>query len=116
MTIESASVTAIVVAAAASSVSIVFGLVRAFRVTSRLKKSSASPGFVAATRLPAQGERIAAGVQRLRALGDRWNAIVERLTAAQDASDRLSEGVASVSACVIGLLDAFAPSLRGRAS
>lgn len=116
MTIEAASVTAIIVGAAAVLGSMIFLLVRALRIGTRLEHISSSPSMVAATTLPAAGSRIAVGVERLGLMGERVQSIVEQLTAARDASERLREGVASVSACVIDLLDVFAPSLRGSAA
>lgn len=114
MTAEAMSVTAIIIAAAALLVSLVFAFFRALRIASRLRKTSKSSGFAAATALPAAGARIAAGAQQLQAIG-RWKAVVERLAYAHDASDRLREDVDAVAACVVDLLDLFVPSLRGSA-
>ena len=116
MTAESVSVSAIIVAAGVLLGSAAFAFVNALRIGSRLKKISASPAFVAATRLPTLGERIATGAARLQAIGGRFEAAAEQLTAARDASTRLHDGVESVAACIVGLLDVFVPSMRGRAS
>jgi hypothetical protein len=116
MSAQALSVTAVVIGAVAVLGSVAFLLYRALRINARLERMSSSPSMVAATRLPALGERIAIGIERLQATGDRFDGIVERLTAAHDASERLRESIASVSACVVGLLDVFTPSQRGRAS
>ena len=116
MTIESASIAAIVVGVAAALSALIYALVVALRVQARLRRVSGSAAAVAARQLPAQAERIAAGVQRLQAFGERWDVLVDRLTAARDASTRLQSGIDSVAACVIDLLETFAPSLRGTAS
>lgn len=116
MSIESASIVAIVIGAVAVLASMVYALVRALKFQSRLKRISTSPAFVAASKLPRLGDRIAAGVQQLQAIGGRLDVAIERLTAAHEASDRLSEAIASVATCVVDLLETFAPSLRGSAS
>lgn len=115
MSIESASIVAIVIGAVAVLASMVYALVRALKFQSRLKRISNSPAFVAASKLPRLGDRIAAGVQQLQAIGGRLDVAIERLTAAHEASDRLSEAIASVATCVVDLLETFAPSLRGSA-
>lgn len=116
MNLENASIVAIMIGAVAVLATVVYALVRALRIQSRLKRIADSPAVVAASELPALGERISAGVEKLQAASDRWDELAERLTAARDASTRLQSGIESVAACVIDLLETFAPSLRGTAS
>ena len=116
MTLENVSIAAIIIGAVAVLGSVVYALVRVLSIRSRLKRISDSPAFVAATKLPALGERISIGIEKLQAASDRWDELAERLTAARDASTRLQSGIDSVAACVIDLLETFAPSLRGTAS
>jgi len=116
MTLESASIVAIIIGAVAVLASMAFALIRALNIRARLKRISNSPASVAASKLPQLGERISAGVEKLQAASDRWDGLAERLTAARDASTRLQSGIDSVAACVIDLLETFAPSLRGTAS
>lgn len=116
MTSESASIAAIIVAAIALLASLVYLLVRGVTIQSRVKRISNSPAAVAAAKLPALGERISAGVQQLQSSGERLDDLVEQVTAARDAGGRLRSGIDSVAACVVDLLDTFAPSARGSAS
>ncbi|HEY7993124.1 MAG TPA: hypothetical protein VID24_02800 [Candidatus Eremiobacteraceae bacterium] len=116
MKLESASIVAIIIGAIAVLAAAVYALLAALQTRSRVRRISDSPALVAASKLPALGERISAGVESLQAASDRWDALVEQLTAAQDATARLQSGIDSVAACIVDLLDVFAPSLRGRAS
>jgi hypothetical protein len=116
MNLESASIVAIIVGAVALLASMAYALIRALNIQARLKRISNSPAFVAASKLPKLGERISVGVEKLQAASDRWDGLAERLTAARDASARFQSGIDSVAACIVDLLDVFAPSLRGRAS
>ncbi|HET9342250.1 MAG TPA: hypothetical protein VFO25_05015 [Candidatus Eremiobacteraceae bacterium] len=116
MNLENASIVAIIIGAVAVLATVVYALVRGLRIRSRLTRITDSPAFVAASELPALGERISAGIEKLQAASDRWDELAHRLTAARDASSRLQSGIDSVAACVIDLLDTFAPSLRGTAS
>ena len=115
MTAESASIAAILLGAVAVLAALIFALVRGLRVQSRLNRISNSQAVAAATKLSGEGERISAGVQRLRETGRRWDSLLESLTATRDAGARLQSGIDSVAACIIDLLDTFAPSQRGSA-
>jgi hypothetical protein len=116
MNLESASIVAIIIGAVAVLASVAYALISALNIQARLKRISNSPAFVAASKLPQLGDRIAAGVEKLQAASDRWDGLAERLTAARDASARLQSGIDSVAVCIIDLLETFAPSLRGTAS
>jgi len=116
MNFESASIVAVIIGAAMLLASMVYALVRTLSIQARLKRISNSPAFIAASELPQAGERISAGIEKLQAASDRWDGLSERLTAARDASTRLQSGIDSVAACVIDLLETFAPSQRGTAS
>jgi len=116
MTLESASIVAIIIGAVAVLASAVYVLVRGLGIRSRLGRISDSPALIAASKLPALGERISTGVEKLQAASDRWDGLAERLTAARDASTRFQSGIDSVAVCIIDLLETFAPSLRGAAS
>ena len=116
MTAESASIAAIIVGAVALLASVVYLLVRAVKIQSRIKRISDSPAAVAAAKLPALGDRISAGVQQLQSTGERLDDLVEQITAVRDAGGRLRTGIDSVAACIVDLLDTFTPSARGRAS
>jgi len=116
MTAQSASMVAILVGLVAVLGSMVYALIRALRIQTRLKRISNSPAALAAAKLPALGERISACVQELQGTGERLNDVVESLTATRDAGNSLQSGVDSIAACVIDLVDTFAPSARGSAS
>jgi len=116
MSLEGASIVAIIIGAVIGLASFVYALIRALNIQARLKRISNSPAAVAVSKLPQLGDRISAGVERLQAASDRWDDLAERLTAARDASARLQSGIDSVAVCIIDLLETFAPSLRGAAS
>lgn len=115
MTVESASIAAIVIGAVAVLSTLIYALVRGLRVGSRIDRISRSPAVVAVAKLPAEADRISASVQRLQEVGDRWDSLFESLTATRDAGTRLQSGVDSVAACIIDLLDTLVPSMRGSA-
>jgi len=116
MTAEGASITAILIGAVVVLSTLIYALVRGLKVQSRLDRISRSPATIAASKLPVEGERISASVQRLQQAGDRWDLLLESVTATRDAGTRLQSGIESVAACIIDLLDTFVPSERGSAS
>lgn len=116
MIAESASIAAILLGAVALLASVVYLSVRALKILSRLKRTSNSPAAIAVAKFPALGERISAAVQQLQSSSERLDELIEQVTAARDAGGRLRSGIESVAACIIELLDTFAPSQRGGAT